>query len=126
MSQLDKCVPLPWQIVGIEDIFWGMRKLEHRTELEHQRLLRVAREYRQKGYAVTLHPSPVELPSTLSEFPFDLIAKGEGKTVAVEVRSRETLTLNGPKDLRSMTEKVYQVPGWEFELVVTNPREALN
>ncbi|WP_421654876.1 hypothetical protein [Leptothermofonsia sp. ETS-13] len=100
-----------------------MTKPDYQTELEHQRLLKVAREYRHKGYAVTIHPSSVDLPPTLSQCPFDLIAKGEGKTIVVEVRSRENLTLNGPKDLRLMTDLVRQMPGWEFELVITNPRD---
>jgi hypothetical protein len=41
----------------------------------------------------------------------------------VEVRSRDNLTLNGNKDLQRITEMVRQVPGWELELVVTNPRK---
>jgi hypothetical protein len=96
---------------------------EYQNQLEHQRLLRLAREYRQKGYVVTLHPSPDDLPSTLSKCSFDLIAKGEGKTIAVEVRTKENLTLNGSEDLRQLTNLVQQIPGWEFELVVTNPRK---
>lgn len=100
-----------------------MNRPEHYNQLEHQRLLKLAREYRQKGYEVTLHPSPDDLPSPLSKCAFDLIAEGEGKTIAVEVRTRENLTLNGSEDLRRMTSLVHQIPGWEFELVVTNPRK---
>ncbi|MBD2022201.1 hypothetical protein H6F43_18635 [Leptolyngbya sp. FACHB-36] len=103
-----------------------MSNPEHSSQLEHQRLLKLAREYRQKGYAVTLHPSPAELPPNLASCSFDLIAKGENKTIAVEVRTRENLTLNGSEDLRAMTSLVDQVPGWEFELVVTNPRKQVS
>jgi len=96
---------------------------KHQNPLEYRRLLKLAREYRQKGYNVKLHPSPAELPPALAKCPFDLIAEGKDKVVAVEVRTRENLTLNGAEDLRHMTDLVHQVPGWEFELVVTNPRK---
>lgn len=90
--------------------------------LEQQRLRRLAKEYEQKGYHVTLHPTPGDLPPVLACCPIDLIAEGEGKTIAVEVRTKETLTLNGSKDLRQMSDLVQQLPNWEFELVITNPR----
>ncbi len=96
---------------------------KHLNQLEHQRLLRLAREYRQKGYQVKLHPASTDLPPVLAGCPFDLIAEGEGKKIAVEVRSRDTLTLNGSEDLRRMTDLIDQLPGWEFELVVTNHRK---
>jgi hypothetical protein len=95
---------------------------QHQIAIEHQRLLRLAREYRQQGYQVTLHPKAEDLPPALAGCPFDLIAKGKGKVIAAEVRTRENLTLNGSEDLRRMTDLVKQVPGWEFELVITNPR----
>jgi hypothetical protein len=96
----------------------------HQNELEHRRLLRVAREYRQKGYNVVVRPSPTELPPAFAKCPFDMIVEGNGKKIAVEVRNKENLTLNGSEDLRRMTTLVEQEPGWEFELVVTNPRRA--
>jgi hypothetical protein len=92
------------------------------TPIEHRRLLSVAREYRQKGYQVIVHPSPDHLPPAFSKCPIDMIAEGEGRKIAVEIRNRENLTLNGSEDLRRMTTLVEQEPGWEFELVVTNPR----
>ncbi|MBW4659317.1 MAG: hypothetical protein KME15_11630 [Drouetiella hepatica Uher 2000/2452] len=100
-----------------------MRHLADLNPLEHQRLLRIAREYRQQGYAVTLYPSSEELPAALANCALDLIATSAAKTVVVEVRTRENLTLNGAEDLRTLTKQVQQVPGWEFELVVTNPRK---
>lgn len=92
------------------------------TPLEHRKLLQVAREYRQKGYSVVVRPSPDQLPPALAACPIDLIAEGEGRKIAVEVRNRANLTLNGSDDLRQMTHLIEQQPGWEFELVVTNPR----
>jgi REase_AHJR-like len=100
-----------------------MNTSDSQNQLEHQRLLRLAREYRHDGYAVTLYPSKQNLPAVLSGCEIDLIAEGQGKTIAVEVRTRENLTLNGSEDLRTITNLVHQLPGWEFELVVTNPRK---
>jgi REase_AHJR-like len=100
-----------------------MSTFDPQNQLEHQRLLRLAREYRQDGYAVTLYPSTCDLPATLAGCEIDLIAEGQGKTIAVEVRTRQNLTLNGSEDLRTITNLIHQIPGWEFELVVTNPRK---
>jgi hypothetical protein len=99
-----------------------MSQRRHFNSREHRRVLSLAREYRQHGYDVTVYPQAEQLPAALAQCPFDLIARGVERVVAVEVRTRENLTLNGMEDLRRMTEKVNQVPGWDFELVVTNPR----
>lgn len=84
--------------------------------------MRLAREYRRHGYDVMVYPGVEDLPPVLSKHPLDLVAKGEGRTVAVEVRTRENLTLNGSEDLRRIAERVNQIPNWDFELVVTNSR----
>jgi hypothetical protein len=100
-----------------------MSDRKYQTTLEHRRVLRLAKEYKQKGYNVTVYPSPSELPPALAKCSFDLIAADDDKVVAIEVRTRESLTLNGSEDLRSMASSIQQMPGWEFELVVTNPRK---
>jgi hypothetical protein len=93
-----------------------------RNSVEYRRLLRAARDYRKQGYNVILHPDARDLPEPLSGCPLDMIAEGKDDVIAVEVRSRPSLTLNGSEDLRRMTELVNQIPGWKFELIVTNPR----
>jgi Holliday junction resolvase len=98
----------------------------YRTQLERQRLLRVAKEYQQNGFDVTLHPAAADLPAELAGCAIDLIARRGETAIAVEVRTKETLTLNGSADLRKMTERVSQLPNWEFELVLTNPRRHPN
>ena len=100
-----------------------MSHSNYQPPLEHRRLLTLAREYRQKGYVVTVNPAPADLPSALAKCQFDLIAEAPGRTIVVEVRSRDTLTLNGAEDLRRLTRLVEALPGWELELVVTNPRK---
>jgi REase_AHJR-like len=95
---------------------------ENQTPLEHRRLLKLAREYRDKGYSVTVYPSPEKLPPTLANCSLGLIAVNGNEVVAAEVRTRETLSLNGSQDIRRISESVEKLPGWEFELVITNSR----
>ena len=95
----------------------------HPSSLEHRRVMRLAREYRHEGYDVTVYPQAAELPESLAKTPLDLIAKSADQVIAIEVRTRESLTLNGFEDLRRIAEKIKAIPGWIFELVVTNPRQ---
>lgn len=97
---------------------------EHQSQLERRRVRAVAREYREQGYDVTMYPDPEALPKALKDCALNLIAQKGEKVLAVEVRSRDNLTLNGSQDLRRIASLVTQVPGWEFELVVTNPRSS--
>jgi hypothetical protein len=102
-----------------------MNSLNHQESqhpLEHRRLLTLAREYRQKGYQVTLHPSPEELPPPLANHSIDLIAMNGTRGIAVRVRTRERLIADGCDELQHISEIVQQLPAWEFELVMTNPR----
>lgn len=69
-----------------------------------------------------MYPGSEDLPPPLALLPLDMIAKGQDKTIAVEVRTRERLTLNGSEDLRRIAYHVGELPGWDFELVVTHPR----
>lgn len=95
---------------------------ENKNQLEHKRLLKLAREYRQKGYLVSIYPHQEKLPPSLADCSLDLIAVNGSKVVAAQVRTRETLSLRGSQDLRRVSESVQRLPGWEFELVVTNSR----
>ncbi|MEM6837436.1 MAG: hypothetical protein AAF609_11315 [Cyanobacteria bacterium P01_C01_bin.120] len=92
--------------------------------MEHRRLLRLAREYDRAGYDVLVYPTDEVLPESLQGCAVGLIATGNENTIVADVRSRDSLTLNGPADLRRLTEKVNALPGWEFNLVVTNPRHS--
>ncbi len=96
---------------------------DNQNPLEHRRLLKLAREYRQQGYSVTINPTPDKLPSILADCSLDLIAVNDKKVVAAKVRTRQNLNCNGSEDLRRISKSVQQLPGWEFELVVTNSRK---
>ncbi|MBF2067937.1 MAG: hypothetical protein IGS39_26500 [Calothrix sp. C42_A2020_038] len=95
----------------------------NQNRLEHKRLLKLAREYREQGYSVCIYPSSDRLPPTLADCSLDLIAENGSKVVAANVRSRESLSLNGSLSLLRISETVKEIPGWEFELVVTNTRK---
>lgn len=105
----------------VSAVFMNSRPFE--TPLEHRRLLRLAREYDRAGYDVLLYPPAAALPATLQGCSIGLVAKGKDETIVVDVRSRPNLTLNGAADLRRLAEKVNTIPGWQFNLVVTNPRQ---
>lgn len=90
--------------------------------LVQKRVARLAREYRQNGYEVVTYPSAENLPDSLEGCLLDLVAEQGSEVVAVVVRTRETLTLNGPHDLRRITEIIDRQPNWDLEVVVTNPR----
>ncbi len=94
--------------------------------LEPQRVLKLAREYRRDGYQVTLYPTPNELPSGLASCSLDLVATKDRQAIAAKVRTRRTLTSNGSEDLRHISQSGCNLPGWEFELVVTNARKKNN
>lgn len=90
---------------------------EHQTE--HQKALEVAQEYRQQGCEVSLYPPQAELPEALADCDLSLVAKCDGKMLAVSVRTKETLTQTGKKDLRRISDRIQSLSDWELELVVT-------
>lgn len=96
----------------------------HTTVREHQRLLEVAREYRQRGYDVILEPEPHQLPGFLAPFRIDMLAHNAQEHVIVEVRTQESL-VDAP-ELDAVAQVLHDQPSWRFELVVTNPKERLS
>jgi Holliday junction resolvase len=102
-----------------------MSNLVHQNPLEHKRVLKLAREYREQGYSVCIYPSSDKLPPKLADCVLDLIAQNGSTVVAANVRSRENLSLNGSLSLQKISQIVKEIPGWEFELVVTNARKKI-
>lgn len=93
----------------------------HSTTREHQRLLEVAREYRQRGYNVIIEPRSDQLPGFLAPFRIDMLARSAEENVIVEVRTQESLT--DTPELDAVAQALQDQPSWRFELVVTNPKD---
>ena len=87
-------------------------------ELEHRRLLEIAREYEGKGYRVELEP--LSFSPAFGEVRPDLVAISEEDSVVVEVVSKPSM--KNRERLERLAKAVETMPGWRFELVVTNPK----
>lgn len=95
------------------------------ANIERERLLRLAEEYRDKGYEVSFHPSSEDLPDFLKNYRPDMIARRGNEAVVIEVKSRFSLNSSSTQYLRNLAQVVEQHPGWRFELVMTNPEDAI-
>lgn len=93
------------------------------ANLERERLLKIAEEYRNKGYEVFFHPSPEDLPNFLKNYRPDMIVRREDEAVIIEVNSRRSLNSSAGQYLQNLAQSVEQHPGWRFELVMTNPED---
>jgi REase_AHJR-like protein len=91
------------------------------TTREYQRLLEVAREYRQRGYEVLISPSVDQLPEFLAPYRVDMFARSTDENVIVEVRTQESL--KDRPELDAIAQALQDKSSWRFELVVTNPKD---
>lgn len=94
------------------------------ANIERERLLRLSEEYRDRGYEVSFHPNPEDLPDFLKNYRPDMIVRREDETVVIEVKSRSSLNSSSAQYLRNLAQVIEQHPGWRFELVMTNPEDA--
>jgi uncharacterized protein YutE (UPF0331/DUF86 family) len=88
---------------------------------KQERLLKLAEQYRDKGYKVSFQPDPDDLPDFLKTYRPDMIVRRGDEAVIVEVKSRSSL--NSSQYLRDLAQVVEQHPGWRFELVMMNPED---
>ena len=91
--------------------------------IERERLLKLAEEYRAQGYEISIHPNPEDLPDFLRNYSPDMIARREDETVVIEVKSRSSLNSSSAQYLPNLAQVIEQHPGWRFELVMTNPED---
>jgi len=83
---------------------------------ESRRLAGIAREYEERGYGVKCRPATGDLPEFLADLHPDLIAMGNGESVAIAVKTRAEL--KDPQTLAALEAAVSDQPGWRFELVI--------
>lgn len=94
------------------------------ANLERERLLQLAEEYRDKGYEISFHPNPEDLPDFLRNYRPDMIVRRGDEAVIIEVKSRRSLNSSSRQYLQNLAQSMEQHPGWRFELVMTNPEDA--
>lgn len=94
------------------------------TSTERERLLKLAEEYRTKGYEISFEPDSEDLPDFLKNYRPDMLARRADETVIIEVKSRSSLDYSSTQYLRNLAQVVEQNPGWRLELVMTNPEDA--
>lgn len=87
---------------------------------ESGQILRLALEYRKKGYEVTISPTRMQLPKFLSKLTPDLLAVGNNENVVIEVKHQDSLAKS--RDIEKLAAAISSHPGWRFELVVINPK----
>lgn len=86
--------------------------------MERMELERVAQQYRADGYEVIVSPRSADLPEFLRKHPLDLLARRGTENVVVEVKRRKDL--QNEHQLAYLAAEVNAVPGWRFDLYVTN------
>lgn len=87
----------------------------------HQRILEVAREYRQNGYDVIIEPKEEQLPAFLTQFNLTMLARNNDENVIIEIRTQESLTQS--PELDALATALNNHDSWRLELVVTNPKD---
>ena len=95
------------------------------ANVERERLLQLAEEYRGQGYEVSFQPNPEDLPDFLKTYRPDLVARRGDEAVIIEVKSRSSLDSSSTQYLRNLAQAVEQHPGWRFELVMANSEEGV-
>ena len=63
------------------------------ANIERERLIKLAEEYRDRGYEISIHPNPEDLPEFLRNYRPDMIARREDDAVVYCERLRFGLFL---------------------------------
>jgi len=94
-----------------------------RSKREEAKLKELVREYSQRGYRVVSEPAGSDLPGFLRPHDWrpDIIAYSEQENLVIEVRSRKTMA--DAKRFARIADVIRAQEGWDFVLVVTNPKD---
>jgi uncharacterized protein YutE (UPF0331/DUF86 family) len=85
-----------------------------------QLLLKLAEDYRGKGYEVLLRPGAEALPDFLKHYRPDMIVRRGEESTVVSIQSRTSLELS---HLPELAQAIKNEPGWKFALVMSNPED---
>jgi Holliday junction resolvase len=96
------------------------------TKRETKKIRELAREYESKGFRVSVLPRGESVPAFLRQLNFapDLIAVSEKESHVIEVSSRDTA--ERLRELSGVVDAIERKRGWDFILVMTNPRTPAN
>lgn len=86
-----------------------------------ERLAELADEYRQQGYEVLLSPGAEDLPKFLHGYQLDLVARKDGRSIVVEVKTRKVLARDA--QLRDLAQVLKETDGWQLSLVLVGNGE---
>lgn len=92
-------------------------------DLEREKLLQLAEDYRHQGYDISFNPRPEDLPPFLKSYRPDLVVYREDEAVVVEVKSHAALTSPAETSLSQLAQVIQSQPGWRLELVVIDSQE---
>ena len=93
------------------------------TKRENERAKELAREYKRKGFKVTIEPSINQLPNFMRNLNYipDLIVTSNKENFVIEVKSSRTI--GTAKEFSHMADYIKNQKGWDFILVMTNPKD---
>jgi hypothetical protein len=88
-------------------------------------LRKVAKQYQDDGYDVTVRPRGDAVPPFAAGYELDMIARRGAEHVVVEVKTHRT-DLEKDTALVRLAELANSQPGWRFDLVVLEPETLLD
>lgn len=83
-------------------------------------LQRVAKQYEDEGYAVTIRPAADKLPPFAKGFAVDLLATRARENVLVSVK-RDRAELEADPKVSRQAEVAGAQPGWRYDVVILEP-----
>jgi uncharacterized protein YutE (UPF0331/DUF86 family) len=88
-----------------------------------QLLLKLAKDYSDKGYEPSLHPSTETLPDFLKSYRPDMIVRRGEESIVILIQSRISLNSSSSR-LAELAQVIKNEPGWKFDLVMSNSEDA--
>ena len=86
-------------------------------------LQRVAKQYEDEGYAVTIRPDADKLPPFAKGFAVDLLATRARENVLVSVK-RDRAELEADPKVSRQAEVAGAQPGWRYDVVILEPERS--
>ncbi len=90
-------------------------------DTEARILDRLKAAYEQRGFSFVVRPQPESLPAFLGQYQPDAIAKKDGETVIIEVKSRETSSAE--QGLAEIRRRIADHKDWKLNVVYATERQ---